>query len=506
MKKKRLVGCALSLFSILTLTNCKGRNHTTPRVTSNLATMTVWDLKEDYDQLSVELKKILPDQSRIDAFSKSFAKADIEKQKIMVEPGSYYFHVAFHKDGKVLYDSKECKKESEIASQTPPPLKSGKNIVSIYVCKPGNGSDGVKVDPIDDAEIDIVTKVGGDEPAGSGEDISCEERGTCDDDHDFVVKNAKIYDKGKKIYLKGLNWFGFDTKNLEPHGLWTGKTVSQFIKEIKGIGFNALRVPVSPDAVSNKVKLESFLKEVKKEGFYVLIDIHNCKLTDGHFASKPCDNTIPTLKKLAELSKSYSNVIGLDVFNEPYDLNWGEWKSFVESSAKEIHGINPKLLIFAEGIGSKGLNTCANYPAENSSCVQGPFWGENFVEMKRSSLSVRKDKLVLSPHVYGPSVHADHNYFKSADFPGNMPAIWDSHFGFLANDYPMAIGEFGGRYTGDDKKWQDTFVKYLIDENIEHFFYWSLNPNSGDTGGIYKDDWKTFDMKKVELLRPLLSR
>ena len=41
---------------------------------------------------------------------------------------------------------------------------------------------------------------------------------------------------------------------------------------------------------------------------------------------------------------------------------------------------------------------------------------------------------------------------------------------------------------------------------IEHFFYWSLNPNSGDTGGIYLDDWKQLDQDKLKLLQPLLSR
>ena len=59
----------------------------------------------------------------------------------------------------------------------------------------------------------------------------------------------------------------------------------------------------------------------------------------------------------------------------------------------------------------------------------------------------------MAPHVYGPSVHSDQPYFQTKHFPGNMATIWDSHFGFLSEDYPIAIGEFGGRYTGADRQW-----------------------------------------------------
>ena len=45
-----------------------------------------------------------------------------------------------------------------------------------------------------------------------------------------------------------------------------------------------------------------------------------------------------------------------------------------------------------------------------------------------------------------------------------------------------------------------------MDRGIEHFFYWSLNPNSGDTGGLLLDDWQSFDHRKLDLLRPLLDR
>jgi endoglucanase len=36
------------------------------------------------------------------------------------------------------------------------------------------------------------------------------------------------------------------------------------------------------------------------------------------------------------------------------------------------------------------------------------------------------------------------------------------------------------------------------------FTFWSLNPNSGDTGGILNDDWTTVNTRKQNILNPFL--
>lgn len=38
------------------------------------------------------------------------------------------------------------------------------------------------------------------------------------------------------------------------------------------------------------------------------------------------------------------------------------------------------------------------------------------------------------------------------------------------------------------------------------WFYWALNPDSGDTGGILLDDWKTVHEGKMALLQRLMGR
>jgi endoglucanase len=55
--------------------------------------------------------------------------------------------------------------------------------------------------------------------------------------------------------------------------------------------------------------------------------------------------------------------------------------------------------------------------------------------------------------------------------------------------------------------WGDAFVAYFQQRNLRHFFYWALNQNSGDTGGLYTDsNWKVLDQEKLKLLKPLLER
>jgi endoglucanase len=156
--------------------------------------------------------------------------------------------------------------------------------------------------------------------------------------------------------------------------------------------------------------------------------------------------------------------------------------------------LNPHILTFVEGVGSEGYSD-----------PDGVFWGENLAQIEQRPLNLPPSRLVYSPHVYGPSVYAQ-PYFSVSDFPANMPAIWDRHFGHLyGGAQPVVLGEFGGKYVAADKQWQDAFVAYLVARGTRSFFYWTLNPNSGDTGGLLLDDFRTVNMDKLNLLKMLMK-
>jgi aryl-phospho-beta-D-glucosidase BglC (GH1 family) len=49
-----------------------------------------------------------------------------------------------------------------------------------------------------------------------------------------------------------------------------------------------------------------------------------------------------------------------------------------------------------------------------------------------------------------------------------------------------------------------TYVAQLIADNGLHSTFWCFNPNSGDTGGLVKDDWKTWDIEKYNIVKATL--
>ena len=149
------------------------------------------------------------------------------------------------------------------------------------------------------------------------------------------------------------------------------------------------------------------------------------------------------------------------------------------------------------------LRVCSRYNA---------FWGENVQGARAHPVAITAadgrpvtDKVVYSPHSYGPGVYRQ-LYFRTEDFAAHMPTVWDTQYGYLAaeNAAPVVVGEWGGKGLGDDGTWQTTFRDYLTARKIGSF-YWCLNPDSGDTGGLIKQ-WQlplSLETAKLEMLASL---
>ena len=113
------------------------------------------------------------------------------------------------------------------------------------------------------------------------------------------------------------------------------------------------------------------------------------------------------------------------------------------------------------------------------------------------------NRVVYSAHDYATSV-AQQTWFSDPSFPANMPGIWDKYWGYIfkQNIAPVWVGEFGTTLQSTvDQKWLAALVDYLRPTSTNgadtfHWTFWSWNPNSGDTGGILKDDWQTVDTVK----------
>ena len=339
---------------------------------------------------------------------------------------------------------------------------------------------------------------------------------------DFYTNGASLTYNNQDVMIKGVNWFGFETDLYCVHGLWQ-VSFALLLSFIKKNNFNAIRVPISLELTYNldnyKVRsintavnpgmdqwtsgkmLDYLVSESKKQNILIMLDMH--RLTaNGPITPLWYDNTyseqkvIDGWKILVSRYKNYNNVFAADLKNEPHDsASWGtgnlatDWNSAAERIGNEILKINPKLLIFVEGV--------QNYKGQNS------WWGGNVAGAldKPVILSV-PNKLVYSPHVYGPSVF-NQNYFSDPNFPNNMYPIWDNDFGVVAknNIAPVIIGEFGGWMNSENKDdiWQQKIGDYILANKLS-FFYWCLPGTSVDTGGLLENDWVTPVQKKLDLL------
>lgn len=345
----------------------------------------------------------------------------------------------------------------------------------------------------------------------------------------YSQQNGKLYYNSQPIQLKGVSWFGFETGTHSPHGLWA-RNMEEMVNQMKQVGFNAVRVPFCPPTLDgvpvggvdtslnpklagmNSLQLlDTVLQELNNKGMYILLDHHtiDCQTIPDlwHSGNYSTEEWLNDLKFVADRYKNLSYFMGIDIKNEPHGSatwgtgnEWTDWKIAAEKAGQAVLSVNNNLLIFVQGVQDNPV--CSN----NSN---GHWMGGNLEPRACYAIDKNKipaNKLVFSPHVYGPDVYVQ-GYFNSGNYPWNLEAIWNQHFGYLANQgYAIVPGEWGGKYgEGDarDKVWQDTIANYFKQKGIVNSFYWSWNPNSGDTGGILRDDWRTVRTDKLEMLNRL---
>ena len=326
----------------------------------------------------------------------------------------------------------------------------------------------------------------------------------------FEAKNGILLN-GTKFSLKGCNWFGFETETHSPHGLWQ-VSLESLLDLLQKYKFNALRVPFSaelalgldtikPTAINYSVNpslqgltagklFDRLVAECKKRGILVMPDLHRMvgtgQITELWYEGSWTEaKIVEAWSKLVNRYKNEPFVFAADIKNEPHGkATWGgpketDWAAAAERIGNALLKINPRLLIFVEGT--------------DKTTKWGSFWGGNLegVATRPIKLAVA-NRLVFSPHVYGWDVY-QMNYFKEANFPQNMPAIWDQQWGYLAKSgQTVCVTEWGGRAVPGtpDNKWHGAFSKYLLTNNVPSF-YWVVNENSQDTLGIVDTDWKT---------------
>lgn len=354
----------------------------------------------------------------------------------------------------------------------------------------------------------------------------------------FSTSGNQIIDStGESVRIAGVNWFGFESANCAPHGLWA-RGYQEMMDQMKQLGFNTIRLPFcnqlfdtdstprgidyskNPDlqGLSGVQVMDKIVAYAGQIGLRIILDHHRSSAGAGaensglwYTGTYSEARWISDWKMLAARYACDPTVIGADLHNEPHgSATWGtgathDWRLAAERAGNAILSVNANWLIIVEGVeqGSSGwywrggnLSNAGAYPVRLN--VAG--------------------RLVYSPHDYPASVYSQ-PWFCDPNYPDNLYSIWDENWGYLFRQgtAPILIGEFGTKLqTTSDQLWLNALVTYLKGDLKGNgtsdlsagqlgasWMYWSWNPNSGDTGGILHDDWTNVQQAKMNALVPV---
>ncbi len=340
--------------------------------------------------------------------------------------------------------------------------------------------------------------------------------------------NQIVDANGQFVRVAGVNWFGMETSNFAPHGLWA-RGYQSMMDQMKQLGFNTIRLPYSnqlfdsastPNGINFALNpdlqglnglqiMDKIVAYAGKIGLRIFLDHHRSAAGNSanesglwYTSAYPESRWISDWTMLATRYAGNTTVIGADLHNEPHGpATWGDgsandWRLAAQRAGNAILAVNPNWLIIVEGV---------EFTAAGNN-----WWGGNLSNAGAFPVQLNvANRLVYSPHDYPVSVYAQ-SWFSDSNYPNNLPAVWDKFWGYLyrQNIAPVLLGEFGSKLqTQSDQQWASKIVAYLnsmtqAGQQGISWTWWSWNPNSGDTGGILQDDWTTANMTKVNLLAP----
>jgi endoglucanase len=352
------------------------------------------------------------------------------------------------------------------------------------------------------------------------------------------ASGAKILDlANREVRLRCINWSGFETEKHVVDGLHAA-TLETLLGDVATQHFNCIRLPYCNDALNDDSIpghvdadtnylarnpqlldmtslgiLEAIVSGAEAQGLYVVLTRHAPSPDTSHAEWGGWDAMIDARwlsdwQKLARLSMKHPNLVAFDLHDEPGDnSSWGtgdafDWAAAATNTAAAVLAINPQLLIIVSGIQTIGGQT---------------YWaGGNLAGARSTPLLIASERLVYGAHDYG-SGKADQQWLHAPDFPNNMPAIWDTFWGFLFQDsqapHPVLVASFGDRgdaenipdaVTTTDNLWLPALIDY-VNANQLSFGYWALNPSAQGLTGLLKPGWQSVDAYQQGRIGNLLT-
>ena len=273
-----------------------------------------------------------------------------------------------------------------------------------------------------------------------------------------------------------------------------------------------------------------FLALAEENGIKVMPDIHSAETNaSGHnvnlwYTDKvKVNDYYHALEWMAARYKNNDTIIAFDLKNEPHGKPyegdgaaiWNDskkannWKYVAETAAAKVLAKNPNVLILVEGIEIYPVDIKKNkdYSSKNDKDYYFNWWGGNLRGVADYPVDLGKyqDKLVYSPHDYGPTVYEQPWFEGKYTYDSLMKDCWHDNWFYIyeENIAPLLIGEWGGFMREPNLTWM-TYMRQLIKKYHLNHTFWCLNANSGDTGGLLLDDFTTWDTEKYNFVKEVL--
>jgi len=328
------------------------------------------------------------------------------------------------------------------------------------------------------------------------------------------TEGPNILDRqNQPVHIAGVNWSGFETKEAVPGGLDV-QDYQSILETIKKNGFNTIRIPLSNEMVETPTVpkhirftndagpintelrnltsieiLDRIIDYAGQIGLKVILDNHRSEA--GSSAEEnglwytplyPESAWIDDWTSLAHRYQNNSTVIGMDLRNEPHNADRGgacwdcggahDWHLAAERAGNAILVVNPRLLIFVEGVD--------NYLGDTS------WWGGNLEGVRHSPIHLSiPGRLVYSVHEYGPTEYSQ-AWFNASTSPATLTSMWRHRWAYIseAGIAPVWIGEFGTPNTdadvyssipGSEGQWFYSLIEFLHTHPGLGWAYWGIN-------------------------------
>ena len=300
-------------------------------------------------------------------------------------------------------------------------------------------------------------------------------------------------------------------------------------------GFNVDFLEEDGKTIKNSQEIfDILLDKCKKYGLKCFIDVHSPHSDNsGHvhpfWYGEAGVTTESWIESLAWMAGHYANddtILGYDLENEPHGkgqegdeaAKWdgskdeNNWAYAATQCANAILKKNPNALIFIEGVEQSLKDPSTGYWGMPDSLTDSPYygawWGGNLRGVREYPVvpDSGTSQIVYSPHDYGPSVYNQTWFDKDFTEETLLDDYWRDTWAYinLEDKAPLLIGEWGGHMDkGKNEKWMCLLRDFMVKNHINHTF-WCLNPNSGDTGGLLGNDFKTWDNNKYSLFEKSL--